>query len=317
MFEQIPETSDWGKLDPQSRSFLNSQVAIHGKKRYVQFGKDVTNGVLKVSVVDARLDRDVEMIGKMDPYVVLEHGKSKFKTKTHDDGGKTPEWGESFDIEINDHKSMLEIKVQDDQPMWDRGIGSTQVRVDQLCLNGGLDKQWPLKFEEENAGSIRLKTEWFPNDAPAAVLKHKGKKVQTVKKDVGFEGQMVNGKRTGKAKQYYEEGSLFDGYMIIDTLVQGKFYFANGDLFEGTFENNEMKNGTYIRTDDRMECTGATFKNGQLTGTPTSLTFSTDENLSCTFKGSFVESRPHGKGMLTYGNKIASGNWVNGVLEHN
>ena len=79
-----------------------------------------------------------------------------------------------------------------------------------------MDKEWTIKFENANAGTLHLKSEWLPDETPAAVKTYKGKKEDTVKKDVGFEGQMVNGKRTGKCKQFYEEGSLFDGYMLED-----------------------------------------------------------------------------------------------------
>lgn len=34
------------------------------------------------------------------------------------------------------------------------------------------------------------------------------------------------------------------------------------------------------------------------------------------YKGELAASRPHGKGMLQYGDKIASGNWTEGVLSN-
>ena len=66
VFEQLPETTDWGKPSGQDRQFLNSQVALFDKRNYVQFGKDATSGVLKITVIKARLDRDVQTNGKMD-----------------------------------------------------------------------------------------------------------------------------------------------------------------------------------------------------------------------------------------------------------
>jgi Ca2+-dependent lipid-binding protein len=49
-------------------------------------------GVLKIKVVEARLFRDTEAFGKMDPYCVLEFKEHKFRTKTHENGGKNPRW---------------------------------------------------------------------------------------------------------------------------------------------------------------------------------------------------------------------------------
>ena len=75
VFEQMPETSDWGKVGGQDRQFLNSQVTAYGNKKFVQFGEDATSGVLKITVIKANLTRDVEMMGKMDPYVMITNGK--------------------------------------------------------------------------------------------------------------------------------------------------------------------------------------------------------------------------------------------------
>ena len=56
---------------------------------------------------------------------------------------------------------------------------------------------------------------------------------------------MADGKKTGKAKQYFTDGSFFDGFMLKDNLAKGRFYFKNGDFFQGTFENNQLKVGSY------------------------------------------------------------------------
>ena len=50
-------------------------------------------GLLKIKVIEGRLFRDTEMFSKMDPYCVLEFKEKKFKTKTHQGGGKHPKWG--------------------------------------------------------------------------------------------------------------------------------------------------------------------------------------------------------------------------------
>lgn len=69
---------------------------------------------------------------------------------------------------------------------------------------------------------------------------------------------MIGDKRTGKCQQFFGD-SLFDGYMLNDELVQGRFYFSNGDFFMGTFKDNEMDKGTYIRFEDKLKVTGASF----------------------------------------------------------
>ena len=49
-----------------------------------------TSGKLTVTVIEARLTRDVEMFGKMDPYVVITNRMQTWKGKEHTDGGKNP-----------------------------------------------------------------------------------------------------------------------------------------------------------------------------------------------------------------------------------
>ena len=39
--------------------------------------------------------------------------------------------------------------------------------------------------------------------------------------------------------------------------------------------------------------------------------------MKCTYKGPLVESKPHGRGTLVYGDQVATGNWVMGELEKN
>ena len=39
-----------------------------------------TSGNLTVQIVEARLDRDTEMFGKMDPYVLIETRMQRYRT---------------------------------------------------------------------------------------------------------------------------------------------------------------------------------------------------------------------------------------------
>ena len=59
-----------------------------------------TSGVLKVTVIEARLDRDIDYWGTMDPYVRFQHRMEYKRTKSHTDGGKNPKWGETIEFDI-------------------------------------------------------------------------------------------------------------------------------------------------------------------------------------------------------------------------
>lgn len=61
----------------------------------------------------------------MDPYCMLEHLATgrKYKTPTHDDGGKNPKWNHSFDVPIGSRDDLIQISVFDDDVVTDQIIG--------------------------------------------------------------------------------------------------------------------------------------------------------------------------------------------------
>lgn len=73
-----------------------------------------------------------------------------------------------------------------------------------------------------------------PNEVKAI-----GNKIDVRDTTAGFEGQCANGLKSGRARQYWTDGSFFDGFMLESNLCKGRFYFTNGDFFQGSFENNQ------------------------------------------------------------------------------
>lgn len=55
---------------------------------------NATTGRLRLEVVEAKLIRDTEFLGKMDPYCVIKMREQVFKTKTMLNAGKTPKWNQ-------------------------------------------------------------------------------------------------------------------------------------------------------------------------------------------------------------------------------
>ena len=46
------------------------------------------------------MTRDTELITKMDPYVVIKYLGKEYKTKVKNEAGKTPYWGETFQLNV-------------------------------------------------------------------------------------------------------------------------------------------------------------------------------------------------------------------------
>ncbi|RZC91052.1 hypothetical protein C5167_028884 [Papaver somniferum] len=81
----------------------------------------MTTGTLEVLLVDACILKDTDLIGKMDPYVVIKFGDQKRKSTVCKKQGKTPVWNEKlkFNVEYagyirDEHpKYKLKFKIMD------------------------------------------------------------------------------------------------------------------------------------------------------------------------------------------------------------
>jgi len=57
-------------------------------------------GKMELKIVRGLLYKNTEMFGKMDPFIQLEYNKMKMKTQTADEGGETPVWDHTFNLDI-------------------------------------------------------------------------------------------------------------------------------------------------------------------------------------------------------------------------
>ncbi len=99
-----------------------------------------------------------------------------------------------------------------------------------------------------------------------------------------YEGDFVNGKRTGKGTLKFANGNIYEGDFVNDMPHgKGTLKFANGDIYEGDVVNDKMTGkGTYK------------FASGT------------------SYEGDFVNGMPHGKGTLKFANgDIYEGDFVN------
>ena len=121
-----------------------------------------TSGKLLLTMVEARLERDTEMIGKMDPYVVISQRMEKFRTKTQDGAGKNPVWDEIVTLDVKYIGDDLTIWVKDEEICEDELIGETTCKLSSLCVEGGIDDWWQLTYKGKKAGMLHMKGEWQP-----------------------------------------------------------------------------------------------------------------------------------------------------------
>jgi len=71
-----------------------------------------------IQFIKGRLTRDVEIVGKQDPYMIFRTNGREYKSKTHDSAGKFPVWNQLFDVKIAD------VDTEVDFECWDAGAKS-------------------------------------------------------------------------------------------------------------------------------------------------------------------------------------------------
>ena len=61
-----------------------------------------------------------------------------YKTRVHDNGGKTPVWNQAFDIHIGGIGDDILFEVKDDDVMGAKPIGQALIKASSFCINGGV-----------------------------------------------------------------------------------------------------------------------------------------------------------------------------------
>ena len=126
----------------------------------------MSSGRLNLTVVEAKLIRDTETFGKMDPYCVLNLRGQKYKTNVLDGAGKNPKWNQTFDIVVHSTADDMTVVVWDEEVMSDDLVGEATIRIADLIAGGsGSAGAWlDIYYKKQKAGQVLMKCNWI-NDA--------------------------------------------------------------------------------------------------------------------------------------------------------
>jgi len=127
-----------------------------------------TSGSLKLHVIEAKLTRDTETFSKMDPYCKIQVRDQMFQTKVLDGAGKMPKWNEVFTIDVKYIGDDMEVVCLDKDVTKSDTIGSANIKLSSLAVNGGLDDWFDIQYKGKKAGALHLKGVWTPHGAVPA-----------------------------------------------------------------------------------------------------------------------------------------------------
>jgi len=105
----------------------------------------------------AKLTRDTEVVGKMDPYARLKMRELVYKTAVQDGVGKEPVWKETFEIGLYTYmkEKVLEVTVLDEDVDSDDIVGTGTIDLAGFIgKSGNMDQTVKLAFEGKPAGEF-------------------------------------------------------------------------------------------------------------------------------------------------------------------
>ena len=91
----------------------------------------MTTGILVVKPVSAKLKRDTDTFGKMDPYCKVKVGFDTQKTKTHNCGGKFPAWKDTLTFRKN-NEDFITVEVWDEDTTSDDLVGECTIPLSNI-----------------------------------------------------------------------------------------------------------------------------------------------------------------------------------------
>ncbi|KAK6241098.1 hypothetical protein SCA6_006487 [Theobroma cacao] len=114
--------------------------------------------LLEVTVVGCNKLKDTEWISRQDPYVCLEYGNTKYRTRTCTDGGKTPTFQEKFTFTLIEGLREINVVVWNSNTLtYDDFIGNGKVQLLKVLSQGYDDSPWSLQTKTGRyAGEVRL-----------------------------------------------------------------------------------------------------------------------------------------------------------------
>jgi Ca2+-dependent lipid-binding protein len=115
---------------------------------------------LTIRPLCARLTRDVDSTGTMDPYIKISIGHTMQKSKVHKDGGKFPQWDFEFTHTLGS-EDLVKFEVWDRNHIAsDKVIGEGVLAISTIRVRGNFDDWFDMTFKGKPSGAVRFGFRW-------------------------------------------------------------------------------------------------------------------------------------------------------------
>ncbi|XP_043720911.1 elicitor-responsive protein 1-like [Telopea speciosissima] len=120
--------------------------------------------ILEVTVVGCIRLKDTEWISRQDPYVSIEYGSTKFRTRTCTDGDRNPVFQEKFTWNLIEGLQKLNVSVWNSNTFSSHNfIGSGKVQLQKVLSQGFDNSSWTIVDEKGRfSGEVQLMLN-YPN----------------------------------------------------------------------------------------------------------------------------------------------------------
>ncbi|KAJ6751198.1 hypothetical protein OIU85_001695 [Salix viminalis] len=107
---------------------------------------------LEITVFGCARLKNTEWISRQDPYVCVEYGGNRFRTRTCTDGGKNPTFQEKFVFTLIEGLREMTVAVWNSNTLtYDDFIGSGKIHLHKVLSQGFDDASWSL---QSKSGSV-------------------------------------------------------------------------------------------------------------------------------------------------------------------
>jgi hypothetical protein len=148
-------TEEFIPAQPMMQQVCQSCVMNSQMQQAPWFGR-----TLLIRPVSAQLTHNTDFfLFRMDPFVEIVVGPNRYKTTVHHNGGKRPQWNETFSHPLFGGESEMSIIVWDQDRRKADLVGETRINLAQVLAHGSSSNWYELFWRGKTAGRILINME--------------------------------------------------------------------------------------------------------------------------------------------------------------